>query len=131
VVTGCQSYLLEQADMLQTLLAHGMSPDVMNWQHQTLLHMICRGPDSTGNIERAAMLLDAGATMSARDDQYRSTPLGWAARTNALEMVKFLLARGAAPHLPDDEPWATPLAWAERRGHREIRTTLLAAGAKG
>jgi ankyrin repeat protein len=131
VVTGCQPYLLEQADMLQTLLAHGMSPDVMNWQHQTLLHMICRGPDSTGNIERAAMLLDAGATMSARDDQYRSTPLGWAARTNALEMVKFLLARGAAPHLPDDEPWATPLAWAERRGHREIRTTLLAAGAKG
>ena len=131
VVTGCQAYLLEQADMLRTLLAHGMSPDVMNWQHQTLLHMICRGPDSSGNIERAAMLLDAGATISAREDQYRSTPLGWAARTNALEMVKFLLGRGAVASLPDDEPWATPLAWAERRGHREIRTTLLAAGAKG
>ena len=25
-------------DMLRTLLAHGMSPDLMNWQHQTLLH---------------------------------------------------------------------------------------------
>jgi len=132
VVTGCQSYLMEQPDMLRTLLDHGMSPDLMNWQHQTLLHMLCRGPDRTGgSVQRAAMLLDAGATISPREDQYRSTPLGWAARTNALEMVKFLLARGAATNLPDDEPWATPLAWAERRGHREIQHTLLAAGAKG
>jgi ankyrin repeat protein len=132
VVTGCQSYLMEQPDMLRTLLDHGMSPDLMNWQHQTLLHMVCRGPDKTGgNVQRAAMLLDAGATISAREDQYRSTPLGWAARTNALEMVKFLLARGAATNLPDDESWATPLAWAERRAHREIQQTLVAAGAKG
>jgi ankyrin repeat protein len=131
VVTGCQSYLMEQPDMLQTLLAHGMSPDLMNWQHQTLLHMICRGPDKTGgNVLRAGMLLDAGATISAREDQYRSTPLGWAARTNALDMVKFLLSRGAAANLPDDEPWATPLAWAARRGHHEVQATLLAAGAK-
>jgi ankyrin repeat protein len=132
VVTGCQSYLLEQEDMLKTLLAHGMSPDVMNWQHQTLLHQICRGADKTGgNVRRAAMLLDAGATIAARDDQYRSTPLGWAARTNALDMVRFLLARGAAPNLPDDEPWATPLAWAERRGHRDVHAALVAAGAMG
>src|SRR5262245_23673232 len=132
VVTGCQSYLMEQPDMLQTLLAHGMSPDLMNWQHQTLLHMVCRGPDKTGgSVLRAAMLLDAGATISAREDQYRSTPLGWAARTNALDMVNFLLARGAATNLPDDEPWATPLAWAERRGHREVAAMLRAAGATG
>ena len=38
VLTGCQSYLLTHADMLRTLLAHGMSPDLMNWQRQTLLH---------------------------------------------------------------------------------------------
>ncbi|HEX5110338.1 MAG TPA: ankyrin repeat domain-containing protein [Vicinamibacterales bacterium] len=132
VVTGCQSYLMEQTDMLQTLLAHGMSPDLMNWQHQTLLHMVCRGPDKTGgSVQRAAILLDAGAMISAREDQYRSTPLGWAARTNALEMVKFLLSRGAATNLPDDEPWATPLAWAARRGHDDVHAILVAAGAKG
>ena len=104
VLTGCQGYLLAHADMLRTLLAHGMSPDLMNWQHQTLLHHVCvsqdyRGRDRTnGAIERAAILLDAGANISARDEEYRSTPLAWAARTNAVEMVAFLLAR----HAPDE-----------------------------
>jgi ankyrin repeat protein len=130
VLTGCQAYLLEHLDMLRTLLTHGMSPDLMNWQHQTLLHLVCKGPDSTGgDVERAAILLDAGATISARDDEYRSTPLAWAARTNSVPMVELLLARGAPTNLPDDEPWATPLAWADRRGHREIASTLRAHGA--
>ena len=44
VLTGCQTYLLTHTDMLQTLLAHGMRPDVMNWQRQTLLHHICDSP---------------------------------------------------------------------------------------
>ena len=67
VLTGCQGYLLAHTDMLRTLLAHGMSPDLMNWQHQTLLHLVCqaqdyRGRDKTnGAVERAAILLDAGA----------------------------------------------------------------------
>jgi ankyrin repeat protein len=130
VLTGCQSYLLEQPDMLRTLLSHGMSPDLMNWQHQTLLHFACKGPDRKGgDIERATILLDAGATISARDDEYRSTPLAWAARTNSVSTVQLLLARGAPTNRPDDDPWATPLAWAERRGHREIASILRAHGA--
>ena len=130
VLTGCQGYLLTHADMLRTLLAHGMSPDLMNWQHQTLLHLVCQARDyrgrnkTSGAVERAAILLDAGANISARDEEYRSTPLAWAARTNAVEMVEFLLARGAPTKLPDDEPWATPLAWAERRQHAEIVSIL-------
>jgi ankyrin repeat protein len=135
VLTGCQGYLLTHPDMLRTLLAHGMSPDLMNWQHQTLLHHVClsqdyRGRDRTdGAIERATILLDAGANISARDDEYRSTPLAWAARTNGLEVAAFLLARHAPTHLADDEPWATPLAWAERRGHAEMSTLLRRHGA--
>jgi uncharacterized protein len=135
VLTGCQGYLLTHTDMLRTLLAHGMSPDLMNWQHQTLLHHVClsqdyRGRDRTdGAIERATILLDAGANISARDDEYRSTPLAWAARTNALEVAAFLLARHAPTNLPDDEPWATPLAWAERRGHAEMSALLRSHGA--
>jgi ankyrin repeat protein len=135
VLTGCQGYLLAHTDMLRTLLAHGMSPDVMNWQHQTLLHHVCvsqdyRGRDRTdGAIERAAILLDAGATVSAREHEYRSTPLAWAARTNALEVAAFLLSRQAPTNLPDDEPWATPLAWAERRGHAQMSALLRRHGA--
>jgi ankyrin repeat protein len=125
VLTDCQAYLLEHTDMLRTLLAHGMSPDLMNWQYQTLLHLVCRGPDTTGAaVELAAVLLDAGADISVRDDEYQSTALAWAARTNAAQMVEFLLARGAPTNLPDDEPWATPLAWAERRQHGEIVSIL-------
>jgi ankyrin repeat protein len=130
VITGCQSYLLEHLDMLRTLLAHGMSPDLMNWQRQTLLHLLCNGPDDTGGkVERAATLLDAGANIAARDDEYRSTPLAWAARANAAAMVEFLIARGAPTNLPDEEPWATPLAWAHRRGHSQIASILRARGA--
>ena len=126
IITGCQTYLLEDADMLRALLAHGMTPDVMNWQRQTLLHHACcrTGEGADAALERAAILLDAGADLTARDDEYRSTPLAWAARAGALPMVEFLLARGAPVTLPDDEPWATPLAWAERRGHGEVAALL-------
>jgi ankyrin repeat protein len=136
VLTGCQGYLLARTDMLRLLLSHGMSPDLMNWQHQTLLHLACeardyRGrPQAAGSLERAAVLIDAGANLSARDDEYRSTPLAWAARTNGVELVKLLLARGAPTNLPDDEPWATPLAWAERRGNAEIASILRQHGAE-
>jgi len=130
VVTGCQSYLLERSDMLRTLLDSGMSPDTCSWQMQTMLHMLCRDSRTKEtDLKCAAMLLDAGATISARDDDYCSTPLGWAARNNHPDMVKFLLSRGAPTNLPDDKPWATPLAWATRRGHTEIVEILRAAGA--
>ena len=124
VHTSCQGYLVN-ADALRTLLAHGMSPDQMNWQHQTLLHLA----STKDTTECAAILLDAGATITARDDEYRSTPLAWAARANRPEMVEFLLSRGAPVTLPDDEPWATPLAWAERRGYQKIASILRAHGA--
>ena len=122
--TSCQGYLVNPT-ALRTLLAHGMNPDQMNWQHQTLLHHA----STRHGTECAAILLDAGATVTARDDDYRSTPLGWAARANSPVMVEFLLSRGAPTHLEDDEPWATPLAWATRRGHTEIVSMLRAAGA--
>jgi ankyrin repeat protein len=124
VHTTCQGYLV-RADALRTLLAHGMSPDQMNWQHQTLLHHASTSDTS----ECAAILLAAGATLTVRDDEYCSTPLGWAARANKPKMVEFLLSRGAPVNLPDDQPWATPLAWATRRGYGQIVERLRSAGA--
>ena len=75
------------------------------------------------------ILLDAGSSISAKEGQYGSTPLAWAARTNMPDMGEFLLARGASTNLPDDEPWATPLAWAERRGYAEVTDILRKHGA--
>lgn len=124
VHTACQGYLLKPV-VLRTLLEHGMSADQMNWQHQTLLHWASMH-DTT---DCAAILLDAGATITARDDEYRSTPLAWAARANKPGMVEYLLSRGAPVDLPEDEPWATPLAWAERRGYAQVAAILRANGA--
>lgn len=135
LITGCQSYLMERPDMFRTLLERGMNPDTCNWQMQTMLHMCCRGDGSgrpdTISLECAAMLLDAGANISARDDDYCSTPLGWAARHNRPDLAALLLARGAKTNLPDDPPWATPLAWAKGRGYTQVAEMLVKAGAKG
>lgn len=132
VAGGCRTYLLENLELLRILLEHGMSPDLPDWQNQTFLHTLCRGgnpEERTQAVERAAVLLDAGAAISPREEEYNSTPLAWAARNNAREMVEFLLARGAPVILPDDEPWSTPLVWATRRGHSEIAEILRKHGA--
>ncbi|MGH8248518.1 MAG: ankyrin repeat domain-containing protein, partial [Gammaproteobacteria bacterium] len=135
VVNACRSYLLEDPGLLRLLLEHGMNPDLPNWQHATPLHDLCgrdgRGRSRPHRTECATILLDAGATISAKDEDYRSTPLAWAARNDLPDMVEFLLAHGAPPNLPDDEPWATPLAWATKRGHSRIAEILRAAGATG
>lgn len=133
VVTACRSYLLSDPDLLRLLLASGMDPDLPNWQRATPLHDLCardgRGRPRPHRGECAAILLDAGADISAKDEDYRSTPLAWAARNGLPDMVELLLARGAAARLADDEPWATPLAWATRRGHERIAELLRGAGA--
>jgi ankyrin repeat protein len=118
---------------LRLLLASGMDPDLPNWQRATPLHDLCsrdgRGRPRPQRTDCAAILLDAGADISAKDEEYRSTPLAWAARNGLPDMVELLLARGAATNLPDDEPWATPLAWATRRGHGRVAEMLRGSGA--
>jgi ankyrin repeat protein len=133
VASGCRSYLLEDPEILRLLLASGMNPDMPDWQRATPLHDLCgrdgRGRPRPHRTECAAILLDAGATLSARDEEYRSTPLAWAARNDLPDMVELLLARGAPTNLSDDPPWATPLAWAKKRGHLHIEQRLRTAGA--
>lgn len=47
-----------------------------------------------GHIEMARMLLERGASLTARDLTYDATPLGWAAEYRRREMVAFLEANG-------------------------------------
>lgn len=107
-------------ELNELLFAHGMSPSQPDWLHVTPLHQFAR----KGDLDRAALFIDHGADLLARDEDICSTPLGWAAKYGQLPMVTLLLQRGAEPSLPDDPPWATPLAWAARRGHREIAELL-------
>jgi hypothetical protein len=105
------------------LLDHGMDPDHMNWHRFTLLHHMA----AEGELAKARLLLDHGADIDCIDDEYRSTPLGVAARRGQSALVEFLLERGANPSAAGAS-WATPLAWAEKKGHGRIADMLRAAG---
>ena len=83
----------------------------------------------SGTARAVDTLVENGADINARDEEYRTTPVGWAARCGQRDMVEFLLARGAAVQLPDDQPWATPLAWSRKRGHADIEKLLREHGA--
>lgn len=107
-------------ELNELLFAHGMNPSGPNWLGIAPLHEFAR----QGDQEKAAIFIDHGADLHARDEDICSTPLGWAAKFGQKNMVEFLLKRGAKTNLPDDPPWATPLAWATRRGHIEIAALL-------
>ncbi len=108
----------------ELLFQHGMNPSAPDWLGITRLHHFARN----GDIEKAALFLDHGADLHARDEDVCSTPLGWAAKFGQKPMVELLLKRGAQTSLPDDPPWATPSAWATRRGHTAIAEILKRRG---
>ena len=103
-------------ELIEFLFQRGMDPSRPNWLGVTPLHHFAM----KGDIVRAAMYLDHGADLNARDEDISSTPLAWAAKFGKAEMVSYLLGRGAARQLPDDPEWATPIAWAKRRGHQDV-----------
>jgi ankyrin repeat protein len=108
------------------LFARGANPNVSDWLGITPLHEFAR----RGDLERAALFLDHGADLHARDEDICSTSLGWAAKFGQSAMVEFLLRCGAEPNLPDNPGWARPLAWATRRGHDEAAALLRQHGAR-
>ena len=106
------------------LLEHGMDADHMNWHRFTLLHHMA----AEGELAKAGLLLSHGASIDAIDDEYRSTPLGVAARRGQHALVKLLLESGADP-LAAGASWAVPLTWAERKGHTRVAEMLRNADA--
>ena len=76
-----------------------------------------------GDAARATRLLDHGADIDAVDDEFKSTPLGFAARWGRRGMVRLLLDRGADRQIAG-APWAAPLEWARAKGHTAIVADL-------
>ena len=143
VVTECRTYLWRRPELARRLLAAGMDPNLPNWQWQTPLHNIAemnpmwvrKGRNNpVQRRERAHrqtlvdLFLEFGADIDVVDEEYRSTPLGWAARQGQDDVVELLLERGADPS--GGEAWARPHAWAERRKHGKIARRLKRAGAR-
>ncbi len=117
-------YYFKHYEIAEFLLENRMNPNHKNWREFTLLHDMAH----TGDRQKAALLLDHGADINAIDDEFSSTPLGYAAKWGKREIVTLLLERGADPNKAG-APWATPLAWALRKGHSEIAADLRNKGA--
>ena len=119
-VTICQTYLWHDLKLAELLLHSGMDPNLPNWQCMTPLHHMA----AQGNIAAAKLFLKYGANPLLVDVEYRSTPLGWAAREGHTDFVNFLLScdsRLKNVHPPqEDEEFTTPLLWARKRGHQDI-----------
>jgi ankyrin repeat protein len=127
------NYVLMHATLpecFQLVLGHGVDPDVTGvGGHTTLHHLATTTVSDEHRVTRATLLLDAGASLSKRDQLLESTALGWACRWGRIELVKLYLERGADAVEEDAEPWATPLAWATKGGHHEVVELLRARDA--
>ena len=119
-----RAYYFKRYEIAKFLIENGMNANHVSWQRVTMLHDMAH----EGDIPKARLLLDHGADINLIDDEYQSTPLGFAARWGHRPMVKFLLERGADPNKSGAE-WSTPLVWALKRGHTDIVTDLKSAGA--
>jgi ankyrin repeat protein len=103
-------------ELTELLFSNGMNPSFPDWLMVTPLHRFAQ----RGDVDNAALFLDHGADIEARDEVLGSRPIAWAAKSGKAHMVRFLLQRGAAMETPSDPPWSTPLAWAKRRGRAEV-----------
>ena len=118
-------YYFKHFDTAAFLLERGMNPNHMNWREFTLLHDMAH----TGDVPKARLLIQYGADVNYLDDEYRSTPLGYAARWGHIAMVKLLLESGADPN-KSGATWSTPLAWSRKKNHQDVERILREAGAK-
>lgn len=105
--------------LINFLFEQGMDARFKNWLGVTPLHVYA----TRGDIENATIFLQHGADIDAVEEEFYTTPLGFAAKNNKEDMVDFLLKQGANPNKAG-APWATPLAWATRRGHQNIIALL-------
>lgn len=111
------------SDLKEQTLAHA-NLSKSNWIGITQLHDIAGYGKQESQIADAEIFIKHGANIEAVDEEYSSTPLGWAARQGQTEMVAFLLEKGANPRGPETFAWASPLAWAQKRGHHETATEI-------
>jgi ankyrin repeat protein len=107
-------------EVLELLLKAGADVNVANWMGVTYLHKAA----FSGPPEIVTLLLKHGANPAARDDDFCSTPLGWAARAGRLDLVEALLENGVPAHEPEAPPWATPLSWALKKGREKVAIRL-------
>jgi ankyrin repeat protein len=99
------------AGAVALMLELGFSANARNRFGETPLHLAA----GAGDPATVRLLLDAGAEIDARDDNYQGTPLGYATVGSGAKEVRLLLDAGAdrsgvlVPNMPPSEEVATVL----------------------
>ena len=121
----CEPFCGPTPEATADLFAAGLDPSRANWFGITEPHQLA----AKGDLPMLSVFLDHGADLDAIDDEYRSTLLGYAARTGQFDAASLLLDRGADPNGAGAE-WARPLVWAETLGHDGVANLLRQQGAR-
>ena len=120
-ITYCQTYLWRSLDLARLLLDHDMDPNLPNWQQVRPLHFSA----DKGDIDKARLFLGYGADPNAIDEEYRTTPLGWAARRGQTEFVRFGLAEWLRSGAAGSASLGDPVGLgSDARGHDEVAGLL-------
>ena len=114
--SGAAWYYLWHYEVAAFLLERGMNANHMNHHHTTVLHDMAY----KGDIRKATLLIERGANVNAIDEEFRSTPLGLAARWGHREMAALVHGARRESKSQRGTGWATPLAWAEKKGHAAV-----------
>lgn len=113
--------------MVKMLLSYGADPRAVNWEGQTLLHVLAISKREE-KPELVKILIDAGSPIEYRfQDEY--TPLYLAVELKLIETTRVLLDHNADPNTTTSKS-AFPLLLASRRRCPELIELLLEFGAK-
>ncbi len=119
---GSPDVAVTESAVLKRLLEAGFDANRPGWLGKTALHHYA----GRGETHNALLVIEHGADLDALDDEFRGTPLAWAAAEGHEETARMLLEHGANPNLPVDLPQATPMARAV--GHVGVVRLLEASG---
>jgi ankyrin repeat protein len=110
-------------NIAKLLIERGADVNALDADAQTPLHKavdVSRSKEKMfDNYAVAILLLAHGANPNIQDKYYFRTPLHYAARNGAVDIVKEMLERGADPTIRDHKG-KTPLDLAREEGHDEI-----------
>lgn len=115
----------EQPDVVQALLSGGAAVDQALYGHHNVTPLNYAA--KAGNLQIVELLLKAGASVSATDDDGR-TPLHLSIWSRHLEITKALIAAHASIEAKDNHG-NTPLIYASASGKPALVEAIIAAGA--
>ena len=139
-LTACgESSDKNRSEFKQTTAPSGVSPQVerKTWQGLNVSYGVKSTHDPAlvnaardGDMKAVKSLLDKGASVNARDEDFGTTPLMNAAQYGHTDIVRLLLKKGADANAKTNNVGSTALMDAAQHGHTDIVRLLLDGGAE-